>query len=122
MIAGGGACGAVCRYLMAMGVQRLGGATFPVGTLAVNLLGCLVIGFLGALFAGPVVIREEWRFALFVGFLGSFTTFSTYAWETLGLLNDGERGPALANVLLSNVGGLALVWFGYRLAQRLYGG
>ena len=122
MIGGGGAGGALCRYALAGWAQSLSKGLFPVGTLTVNLAGCFVIGFVGAWLAGPLVIREEYRLALLVGFVGAFTTFSTFGFETMSLLNDGQRTVALLNVLVSNVAGLALVWCGYRLAEWCYGG
>jgi CrcB protein len=121
LIAMGGGAGSVSRYLIAGWAQRLTAGAFPVGTLAVNLLGCLLVGFLGALFAGPYLIREEYRFALMVGFLGGFTTFSTYGLETFSLTNDGQLTAALVNVLASNGFGLLGVWLGYRLTEKWIG-
>ncbi|MBW2273390.1 MAG: fluoride efflux transporter CrcB [Deltaproteobacteria bacterium] len=115
-IAFGGAAGAVLRYVVAVQGQRLSQSVFPFGTLTVNVLGCLLIGLLGTLFAGPVIVREEYRFALLVGFLGGFTTFSTFGFETLALVSDREWWLASANVLASNVLGLGAVWVGNRLA------
>ena len=115
-IALGGGLGAVLRFAVASGAQRLTAGTFPIGTLAVNTLGCLAIGLLGTLFTGPLLVREEVRFALLVGLLGGFTTFSTFGFETFALLADGEWGWALANVTLANALGLIAVWSGYRLA------
>ena len=122
MIAGGGAAGAVCRFCIAGWVQRMSGLRFPTGTLTVNMLGCFILGFLGFAFSGPVVIREEFRFALLVGFLGAFTTFSTYGFETFNLLDEGQRFPALLNILISNGLGLTAVWLGCRIAGKWYGG
>ena len=96
-------------------------AAFPIGTLVVNTLACLAVGFLGAALAGPLLIREEYRVALLVGLLGGFSTFSTYGLETFSLLGDGQKWRAGANVLLSNGLGLGAVWIGYRLAERIYG-
>ncbi len=121
MIAIGGATGAILRYTVAGWAQKLTESSFPAGTFTVNILGCLFIGILGALFAGPHLIREEYRFAILVGLLGAFTTFSTYAWETLSLVNDGQLTYAMGNILLSNVAGLIAVWIGYRLGQTLFG-
>ncbi len=84
----GGAAGALFRYTLAGWCQRLSGGVFPVGTLAVNVLGCLLIGFVGAFLAGPLLVREEHRLGLLVGLLGGFTTFSTFGWETFALLNE----------------------------------
>ena len=117
LVAAGGALGAVLRFLVAGWGQRLTGGTFPTGTLIVNVSGCLAIGYLGAVFAGPWLVRPEVRMALLVGLLGGFTTFSSYAFETLTLAADGRLSVALLNVALSNVAGLAGVWLGYRLAQ-----
>lgn len=118
-IAGGGAVGAVLRYLLAGWMQR--DTAFPVGTLGVNLIGCFLLGLLGAAVAGPLLMREEWRLALLVGLLGAFTTFSTYSWETLQLAEDGRWAMALGNVLLSNGLGLVAVYLGFRLSQRVWG-
>ena len=121
-IAAGGGLGAVLRYSVAGFAQRLTDDAFPVGTLTVNVLGCLVLGFLGAIFAGPALVRDEWRFFLAVGLLGGFTTFSTFGFETVALLQSGEWARASANVLLSNGLGLGAVWIGYRLAGAVQGG
>ena len=116
LIACGGAAGSVLRYLVAGWGQRLTAGVFPVGTLLVNVTGCLLIGYVGTLLAGPAIVREEYRLALLVGFLGGFTTFSTFGYENWALMSDREWGLAGANVLLSNVLGLAAVWLGNRLA------
>ena len=121
LIACGGGAGAILRYAMAGWGQRLTSGVFPVGTLMVNTLGCLAIGFLASLFAGPLLIREEYRIAILVGFLGGFTTFSTYGYETFALLGDGDWWSAAVNILLSNVLGLLALWIGVRLAEQLQG-
>jgi fluoride exporter len=122
LIAAGGAFGSVLRFAMQGGVQRLaGGSLFPWGTLGVNVLGCLLIGFLGAMFAGPVLVREDHRFGLTVGILGGFTTFSTFGLETFNLANDGQFRLAAANVMLSCGLGFAGVWAGYRTAEWWFG-
>lgn len=121
LIAAGGALGSLARYAVSGWVQRLGDGTFPVGTLTVNVLGCLAIGFLHALFAGPHLIREEYRIALTIGLLGGFTTFSSFGWETFALASDGEGWRALMNLLLSVTLGLSATWLGYRLAIRWFG-
>lgn len=120
-IAGGSAVGGLTRYVIAGLAQRGSGGSFPVGTLTVNVLGCLVFGILAASFAGPVLIREEYRAALLVGVLGGFTTFSTFGYETFALINGGQYWTAAGNVLLHNVVGLTGLWLGYRLVERWLG-
>lgn len=121
LIAAGGGLGAVLRYAVAGWSQGLSTAAFPIGTLVVNTLACLAVGFLGTALSGPLLIREEYRVALLVGLLGGFSTFSTYGLETFSLLSDGQKWRAGANVLLSHGLGLGAVWIGYRLAGRLCG-
>ena len=86
-----GGCGCLLRYGIAGWAQRLGNGSFPVGTLVVNVLGCVAIGFLASLFTGPILIREEYRLAILVGLLGGFTTFSTFGYETITLTDGGVR-------------------------------
>jgi CrcB protein len=117
----GSGLGGVCRYAVAGWVQRLGNGGFPRGTLAVNVLGCLLIGFLTAAFSGRLLVREEYRIALLVGVLGGFTTFSAFGMETFAFLNDGQYLRAATNVLLSVAAGLAAAGAGYRLAQHWLG-
>lgn len=116
-----GGCGCLLRYGIAGWAQRFGNGSFPVGTLAVNVIGCLIIGFLAALFTGPMLIREEYRLAILVGLLGGFTTFSTFGYETVALTDNGQFGLAALNLLLSNGLGLTAAWLGARLAVALYG-
>ena len=123
LIALGGAVGSIGRYLLGGWVQRLapGGGTFPIGTLAVNALGCLLIGILAAAFAGPHLVRDETRLLLMVGILGGFTTFSTFGLETFELINEGDFARAALNIALSLIVCLAAVWIGYRVAERIFG-
>lgn len=121
----GGGCGSLLRYVIAGFVQpaRGGGAlaVFPVGTMTVNAVGCLLIGILAALFVRPVLVSEEVRLALLIGVLGGFTTFSTFAYETFELVNDGEWGRAAFNVALTNAVCLTAAWAGYRAAEWVAG-
>ncbi len=116
-IAGGGALGAVLRYLVAGWAQNLTRGTFPLGTLTVNLCGCFVLGMLAALTTGSLLLRPELRLALLIGLLGGFTTFSTFAFETFQLLASGSWFAAASNLLLSNLLGLGGVWAGWRLGS-----
>ncbi len=122
LIAMCGGLGAVTRYAVSGWVQRATGSVFPWGTFAVNATGCLLIGLLAAFFAGPTLVREEYRVAILVGLLGGLTTFSSFGWETLALATDGQWGWAIGNVLLNNAVGLVVAWGGYRIGGFVWGG
>ncbi len=117
----GSGAGGVLRYALSGWTQRLANGSFPIGTLIVNITGCLLIGFLTAAFSGRVLVREEYRVAVLIGLLGGYTTFSTFGLETFALLNDGQAWRALLNVTASLILGLAGVWTGYRLAENWLG-
>ena len=91
--------------------------TFPYGTLAVNVLGCLVIGFLGGLLELRQLLNPAHRVFILIGMLGGFTTFSTFAYETLGLLHAAEFGRSLLNIAGHVILGIGAAWFGYLCAQ-----
>lgn len=116
-IATGGGLGAVCRYLLFTGVQRITPHAFPIGTLAVNLAGSFFIGYLWAFFEGSRLLGV-WRLFIFTGFLGGFTTFSTFTRETTQLLKVGEYKTAAAYIITSNLLGIILVFLGYILAKK----
>ncbi len=118
-IAVGGALGAVLRHWSAQGVYALLGRGFPYGTLVVNLLGSLLMGLLYVWLVERSVADGHLRALLLVGFLGAYTTFSTFSLETLQLLMGGEGGKALLNVLASVVLCLAGAWLGIWWGRRL---
>ena len=118
-IAGGGAIGAVLRYWVSTGVYALAGRNFPYGTLAVNIIGSLVMGLLFVLLIERMAENSLWRAALLVGLLGAFTTFSTFSIETLNLLEEGAYSRALLNALLSVVLCVAAAWLGVKLGRQL---
>ncbi|MES9850350.1 MAG: fluoride efflux transporter CrcB [Candidatus Thiodiazotropha sp. L084R] len=118
-IASGGAAGAVFRFWVSSGVYSLLGRGFPFGTLAVNVLGSLVMGFLYVVFLERMVISAELRAGLLIGFLGAFTTFSTFSIETLNLLEQAELMKAGLNVLLSVVACVLACWLGLVLGRQL---
>jgi len=116
----GGFLGSVLRYLMGGWVHRvLDNPWFPYGTLSVNLIGCLVIGFLGGLTENRQVFAPETRLFLFLGVLGGFTTFSSFAYETSAFLNDGQIVMASLNVGLQVILGLVAVWLGSCLSRLI---
>lgn len=105
-----GGLGALARYGLSGVVQNRLDGGFPWGTVAVNLVGCLAFGFLVAFLEGRFAFRSELRLFLLIGFMGAFTTFSTYVFETEQLLETGQWIWALGNLSLQNmVGLLALV-------------
>ncbi len=116
-VGAGGFLGAVLRFALGVSVQRLAGAsTFPLGTTAVNLLGCLAIGFLTGLLETRELLSLHGRLFLTVGVLGGFTTFSTFGYEVFALWTRGEAARAALAAALQVLGGLLLVWGGHALA------
>jgi CrcB protein len=113
-----GLAGTLARYWLSGVLDQWWGGTFPFGTLIVNLVGCLAIGVLfhsmEKYLIDPVV-----RSVVLIGFLGGFTTFSSFAVQSFNLLRDGEIFLASANILISNMVGLFLVWVGYSVSRAL---
>ena len=116
-----GLVGTLCRYWLSGVVARRYGETFPVGTLFVNAVGCLLIGSLFYLLQERYVVGQTARAVVLVGLLGGFTTFSSYGLQTFTLLRDGEFAYAALYVVASNLVCLTMVWGGYTLG-RLLGG
>ena len=118
-IAVGGAMGAVMRFWMSNGIYGLVGRDFPYGTLAVNVLGSLLMGFLYILFLERMSVEPEVRALLLIGFLGAFTTFSTFSIETLNLIEQADYAKAMLNMLLSVIACVAAAWFGVILGRQI---
>ncbi|HFQ14131.1 MAG TPA: fluoride efflux transporter CrcB [Gammaproteobacteria bacterium] len=119
LIATGGALGAVSRYLVSTGVHGLLGRDFPYGTLSVNVLGSLLMGFFYILLLERLDPGGHWRPLLLVGFLGAFTTFSTFSIETINLMEGGELFRAMLNVLASVSTCIVACWIGVILGRQL---
>jgi len=115
-IAVGGAAGAVLRYVISGWSYRLLGTGFPWGTFVVNILGSFLIGFLWQLFE-YVPISSNMRSLIFIGGLGAFTTFSTFAFESLNLFRDGQITLGLANIVLMDLFGILLGLLGIILGR-----
>jgi CrcB protein len=116
----GGFVGAVTRYYFGNYVQGLTrSTTFPYGTLTINVLGCLLIGFLFNLPALHKTLDAEARLLLITGFLGAFTTFSTFGNESMRMFQKNEIGLALAYIAASLLGGLIAVWVGQWFASAV---
>ena len=119
LVAIGGLVGSVARYWLSGATQAWTGTAFPSGTLLVNILGSFVIGLVMALSLERGAIHEDLRILLTSGFCGGFTTMSTFSYETLALLRDGEQLLALGNVGGTLVACLAAVWLGSLVARLL---
>jgi len=117
-VALGGALGAVSRFALSAHVSQMFGRDFAWGTLSVNVIGSFLMGLLAVLVVDKLALSEEWRAFLMVGFLGAFTTFSTFSYETLGYIQAGEMSKALLNVGVSVITCLVAVWGGMLAAKQ----
>lgn len=120
-VALGGALGSALRYLLGTWTQSVSKSIdFPYGTLAVNLIGCFLIGFLSHLVEARGAFTSESRTFVFMGILGGFTTFSAFGNDTFNLLRDNETFNALVNVGANVILGLLLVWLGRVVAYSIW--
>ncbi len=118
LVAAGGGAGALTRYIAGAAIMTRFGGRFPLGTLVINVTGSFLIGFLMTLLTGRLDIDPRWRLLLVVGFLGGFTTFSSFEWETYSAAREGELWAGMLNVVSSVMLGYAAVWLGSMLARR----
>lgn len=114
----GGFLGATSRWMLAMSIDRWLLHRFPLGIIVVNILGCLVIGYVMGLAHAKDAVPDHYRLLFTVGFLGSFTTYSTFSWNSFELFRNGHIGLALANIAITLIVGLLAVWMGYALSTR----
>ncbi|MGD0960805.1 MAG: fluoride efflux transporter CrcB [Methylomonas sp.] len=119
-IALGGSAGALARYFVANGIYVWLGRAFPYGTLFVNVSGCFLMGFLTALLMVRFTLVVEYRAALLVGFLGAYTTFSTFALESFYLFEEGSMLKGALNIFLSVVLCMASVWVGLLTGRTIF--
>lgn len=119
LIALGGGLGSIARYWVGSTVGGRLGVRFPYGTLMVNLTACAIIGFLLTWLGERAELSPAWRYMVAVGFIGAYSTFSTYEWETLSTLRSGAFALASLYAVGSMVLGLAAVWCGAALAEAL---
>lgn len=120
IVAGG--LGALSRYQMSGLAHRLFGDGFPYGTLAVNVIGSFLIGLVMQTSLSTDIVPPAWRLGITVGFLGALTTFSTFSYETLGYIEDGNWTVAMANILFNVFLVIIAVSLGVWLARTLFGG
>lgn len=115
----GGLIGSLARYWLAGAAQRLAGSSFPLGTLAVNGIGSFAVGLVMALSLERGILSAEMRLLLAVGVCGGFTTMSTFSYETMALLRDGDILAAFANLSTTIVVCFLAVWLGHLVGRLL---
>jgi len=118
-VAAGGAIGSVLRYLVSTGVYSLSGRNFPYGTLAVNVIGCLLMGLLFVFLVERLAGAAVWRAGILIGVLGGFTTFSAFSIESFNLIEQGELMKAGINVIASVMICIGATWLGVILGRQL---
>jgi CrcB protein len=118
IVGAGGFIGSGLRFVMTVYIQRMfPNSPFPYGTATVNIIGCLLIGYLGAIILTREIIDPAFRLFLVVGVLGGFTTFSAFSFENLMFIQDSRFMLALSNVVLQVVAGFVAAWVGFQLAR-----
>lgn len=118
-VAVGGAAGALARYGTVVAYQRFAPSTFPLAILTVNVLGSLLFGLIWAYAEDRDWISENMRLLVLTGFLGSFTTFSTFAFDEAMFIRSGSWAIFVANLLISNAAALAAVFIGFRVGKLI---
>src|SRR6266852_1381216 len=118
MVLVGGGVGALARYVLGTAIAARVGGRFPLGTLVINVTGSFLIGLLMTLFTERFQPHPNWRLLLVVGFLGGYTTFSTFEYETLRAVQDGSKWIGMLNVIGSVVLGYIAVWLGSAIIGR----
>ena len=119
LIALGGGLGSIARYWVGSTIAGRIGIKFPYGTLVVNVTACLIIGFTLTYMGKRADLSPAWRFLIPIGFIGAYSTFSTYEWETLSTLRSGAFALAAIYAVGSLILGLAATWCGAALAETL---
>lgn len=119
LIAAGGALGSIARYWVGSAISGRMGTRFPYGTLIINITACVLIGFSITYLGKRADLSPAWRFLVPVGFIGAYSTFSTYEWETLSTIRSGAFALAALYVVGSLIAGLAATWCGVLLAESI---
>jgi fluoride exporter len=112
----GGFVGAIARYMIGTYIGSRFGIRFPYGTFVINISGCFLVGFIVTLLARTTA-SQYWRYLIPIGFIGAYTTFSTFEYETLRAVQDGQITAGLLNVVFSVVVGFAAVWVGAAIGR-----
>ncbi len=119
IVLAGGGCGAVARYMVSTILASRFGTQFPYGTLVVNVVGCFIMGFFMILTTERFLVSPYWRLLVTVGFLGGLTTFSSFGFETMQLLRDGNMTHAFMNIGANVFLGFLSVWLGILAAKAI---
>ena len=119
LLASAGAFGTLARYFLGGAVQRLSGGAFPWGTFAVNMTGTLLFGLVWSLAEDRLVISSEARTIILVGFMGAFTTFSSFMFETGELMRDSQWALAFGNIALQNLTGILFLFIGFAIVRLI---
>ena len=119
LIAAGGALGSIARFWVGSTISGRVGARFPYGTFVVNISACIIIGFILTLLGKRADLSPAWRYLIPIGFIGAYSTFSTFEWEIFSNLNSGAFWVALVYVTTSLVFGLIAVALGAALGKAL---
>jgi fluoride exporter len=118
MVMLGGATGSLARYVVGTAIMNRVGGRFPAGTVFINISGSFLVGLLMTLLTERLDLHPNWRLLLVVGFLGGYTTFSSFEWETLSVVRDGSRWLGMLNVAGSVLLGYIAVWLGATIAGK----
>ena len=119
LIAAGGALGSVARYWIGSTIGSRMGSRFPYGTFVINLTACIIVGFSLTYLGKRLELSPAWRYLIPIGFIGSYSTFSTYEWETLSTIRAGAFALAALYAVGSLLIGLAATWLGTVLAEAI---
>jgi len=119
MVGIGGFAGAVARFWLGVFIGQKMGTRFPYGTFFINTSGCFLIGFIMTILTERTHLSANWRYLIPIGFIGAYTTFSTFEYETLRSIQDGQFVLGLLNVVLSLIVGFVLVWTGVIVARAI---
>jgi len=119
LIALAGVFGTLARYFLGGAVQRLYGGSFPLGTFFVNMTGTFLFGFIWSLAEDRLVISSDARAVVLVGFMGAFTTFSSFMFETGELMRDSQWALALGNIALQNITGIIFLFAGLAIGRLI---
>ncbi|HET8666593.1 MAG TPA: fluoride efflux transporter CrcB [Terriglobales bacterium] len=119
MITIGGGIGAIARFVVGSYIGQRMGARFPYGTFVINLSGSFFVGLIMTVLTEKTQLNPNWRYFIPIGFIGAYTTFSTFEYETLRAFQDGQMATGTLNVVLSVTAGFVMVWLGVLAGRAL---